>query len=185
MRRESQQYRYVCCCPKGSGSRRNIVFNCLVAIPGLCLPAGGAFFSLLAQRKETAMWLRHTAKERAALPLRLPRSPRCGTGGAKKRVGLPNWCSLRSNSLPLHPVPHLAARLSANGPPSCPDTLRRNKPHPGGADVCGGQESVEPIVGVRSSLQPARQRNTSYFRHFDEHGEEKSRRGRDLSLWSR
>jgi hypothetical protein len=28
--------------------------------------------------------------------------------------------SLRSNSLPLHPVPHLAARLSANGPPIVP-----------------------------------------------------------------
>ncbi len=43
----------------------------------LCLPAGGAFFSLLAQRKET--------KERAALALRLHRSPRCGTGGAITR----------------------------------------------------------------------------------------------------
>ena len=104
-------------------------------IPILCLPAGGAFFSLLAQRKET--------KERAALPLRRPRSPRCGTGGAKN--------SLRSNSLPLHPVPRLAERLSANGPPSCPNYPRRNKPQPGGAQVRGHREWVDNFDHSRRS----------------------------------
>ena len=114
----------------------------------LSLPAGGAFFSLLAQRKETAMWLRHTAKERAALSLRRP-AVRQGEKDrrGKKRVGLPNWRStpfakVRSNSLPLHPVPHLAARLSANGLPSCPDKSQRNKSQSGGADVRGEQEPV-------------------------------------------
>ena len=34
----------------------------------------------------------------------------------KQRVGLSNRRSLRSNSLPLHPAPDLAARLSGNGP---------------------------------------------------------------------
>jgi len=41
------------------------------------IPAGFPFFSLRAQRKEP--------KERAARPLRRPRSPRCGTGEAKTR----------------------------------------------------------------------------------------------------
>ena len=39
------------------------------------LPAGGAFFPLPTQRKESAEDMRHTAKGRAAQPLRLPCPP--------------------------------------------------------------------------------------------------------------
>ena len=63
-------------------------------------PCGGAFFSLRAQRKES--------KERAARPLRLPRSPRCGTGRAKTRCA--------QTICPFAPVPHPTARLSGKGP---------------------------------------------------------------------
>jgi len=63
--------------PSNSINLLRFFLNRLIAISTLCLPAGGAFFSLLAQRKET--------KEKAALALRLPRSPRRGTGGAITR----------------------------------------------------------------------------------------------------
>ena len=62
-------------------------------------PRRMAFFSLPAQRKEP--------KERAALPLRRPRSTSCGTGGAKTRCA--------QTVCPFFPVPHPAARLSAKG----------------------------------------------------------------------
>ena len=62
-------------------------------------PCRVAFFSLPAQRKEP--------KERAALPLRRPRSTGCGTGGAKTRCA--------QTACPFFPVPHPAARLSAKG----------------------------------------------------------------------
>jgi len=74
-------------------------------------PRRVAFFSLPAQRKEP--------KERAALPLRRPRSPGRGTGGARTRCA--------QTACPFFPVPHPAARLSAKGPffipgdPSCPE----------------------------------------------------------------
>jgi len=58
----------------------------------LDLPAGGAFFSLLAQRKEP--------KEKAALPLRRPRSPRCETGGAKTRCAQTVCPFIRSRTPP-------------------------------------------------------------------------------------
>ena len=62
-------------------------------------PCRVAFFSLPAQRKEP--------KERAALPLRRPRSTGCGTGGARTRCA--------QTACPFLPVPHPAARLSAKG----------------------------------------------------------------------
>ena|GEM_PF-4941944 len=70
------------------------------------LPAGGAFFSLRAQRKEP--------KERAARPLRRPRSPSCGTGGAKTRCAQTVCPFIRFRT----PPPGSAARA----PPS-PDNL--------------------------------------------------------------
>ena len=42
--------------------------------------------------------------------------------------------SLRSNSLPLHPVPHPAARLSGKGP-VIPGYIFPGKEHPGGANI--------------------------------------------------
>ena len=74
-------------------------------------PRRVAFFSLPAQRKEP--------KERAALPLRRPRSTGCGTGGARTRCA--------QTACPFFPVPHPAARLSAKGlfffpgNPPCPE----------------------------------------------------------------
>ncbi len=65
----------------------------------LRLPAGGAFFSLLAQRKEP--------KERAAAPLRRPRSVGFRTGGAKTRCA--------QTVCPFAPVLNPTERLSADG----------------------------------------------------------------------
>ena len=92
-------------------------------------PRRVAFFSLPAQRKEP--------KERAALPLRRPRSTGCGTGGARTRCA--------QTACPFFPVPHPADRLSAKGLFASPET--RPAPHrpPGGASLpprgggfCGG-----------------------------------------------
>jgi len=77
------------------------------------LPAGEVFFSLRAQRKEP--------KERAARPLRRPRSPGCGTGGAKTRCA--------QTVCPFAPVPHPAARLSGKGPHR-PRTSTSSEPTP-------------------------------------------------------
>ncbi len=64
-----------------------------------CFSLREAFFSLLAQRKES--------KERAALPLRQPRSPGYETGGARTRCA--------RTACPFLPVPHPDARLSGKG----------------------------------------------------------------------
>ena len=82
-------------------------------------PRRMAFFSLPAQRKEP--------KERAALPLRRPRSTSCGTGGAKTRCA--------QTVCPLFPVPHPAARLSAKGLFSSPETRHASHRPLGGASV--------------------------------------------------
>ena len=92
-------------------------------------PRRVAFFSLPAQRKEP--------KERAALPLRRPRSTGCGTGGARTRCA--------QTACPFFPVPHPAARLSAKGLFSSPETRHASHRPLGGASVsprgggvCGG-----------------------------------------------
>ena len=82
-------------------------------------PRRVAFFSLPAQRKEP--------KERAALPLRRPRSTGCGTGGARTRCA--------QTACPLFPVPHPADRLSAKGLFSSPETHPTPNRQPGGASV--------------------------------------------------
>ena len=70
-------------------------------------PRREAFFSLPAQRKEPVVWSAPHHCERAALPLRRPRSTGCGTGGARTRCA--------QTACPLFLVPHPAARLSAKG----------------------------------------------------------------------
>jgi hypothetical protein len=75
--------------------------------------------------------------------------------------------SLRSNSLPLHPVPHLAERLSANGPPLCPDKSQRNKPQSGGAHVRGRREWVKRKGN--STICQHHHVTPHPLRHFDEH----------------
>ena len=82
-------------------------------------PCRGAFFCLPAQRKEP--------KERAALPLRRPRSTGCATGGARTRCA--------QTACPLFPVPHPADRLSAKGLFSSPETRHAPNRQPGGASV--------------------------------------------------
>ena len=82
-------------------------------------PRRVAFFSLPAQRKEP--------KERAALPLRRPRSTGCGTGGARTRCA--------QTACPFLPVPHPAARLSAKGLFSSPETRHASHRPLGGASV--------------------------------------------------
>ena len=82
-------------------------------------PRRGAFFSLPAQRKEP--------KERAALPLRRPRSTGCATGGARTRCA--------QTACPFFPVPHPAARLSAKGLFSSPETRQASNHPPGGASL--------------------------------------------------
>jgi hypothetical protein len=64
------------------------------------LPAGAAFFSLRAQRKRIK---RKGSPAAETAPVAEPRNRRGKN-------------SLRSNSLPLHPVPHPTARLSGKGP---------------------------------------------------------------------
>ena len=82
-------------------------------------PRREAFFSLPAQRKEPVVWSAPHHCERAALPLRRPRSPGRGTGGARTRCA--------QTVCPFFPVPHPADRLSAKGlffipgDPSCPE----------------------------------------------------------------
>ena len=82
-------------------------------------PRRVAFFSLPAQRKEP--------KERAALPLRRPRSTGCGTGGARTRCA--------QTVCPFFPVPHPADRLSAKGLFFSPDTRPAPNRPPGGAGL--------------------------------------------------
>ena len=82
-------------------------------------PRRVAFFSLPAQRKEP--------KERAALPLRRPRSTGCATGGARTRCA--------QTACPFIPVPHPAARLSAKGLFSSPETRLAPNRQPGGAGL--------------------------------------------------
>ena len=82
-------------------------------------PRRVAFFSLPAQRKEP--------KERAALPLRRPRSTGCATGGARTRCA--------QTACPFIPVPHPAARLSAKGLFSSPETRQASNHPPGGASL--------------------------------------------------
>jgi hypothetical protein len=83
--------------PSNSINLSRFFLNRLVAISTLCLPAGGAFFFLLAQRKET--------KEKAALALRLPRSPRRGTGGAITRCAQTVCPFIRFPTSPLGSAP--------------------------------------------------------------------------------
>ena len=111
-------------------------------------PRREAFFSLPAQRKEPVVWSAPHHCERAALPLRRPRSTGCGTGGAKTRCA--------QTVCPFFPVPHPAARLSAKGLFSSPETHPAPNHPPGGASVsprgggvCGGSSprwSVGTIV---------------------------------------
>ena len=77
-------------------------------------PRRAAFFSLSAQRKEPVVWSAPHHCERAALPLRRPRSTGCGTGGARTRCA--------QTACPFFPVPHPAARLSAKGLFVSPET---------------------------------------------------------------
>ena len=90
-------------------------------------PRRAAFFSLSAQRKEPVVWSAPHHCERAALPLRRPRSTSCGTGGAKTRCA--------QTVCPLFPVPHPAARLSAKGLFSSPETRHASHRPLGGASV--------------------------------------------------
>jgi hypothetical protein len=69
------------------------------------LPEGAAFFSLRAQRKR----------------IKRKGSPAAETAPAAEPRNRRGKNSLRSNSLPLHPVPHPTARLSGKGP-HCPRT---------------------------------------------------------------
>lgn len=88
-------------------------------------PCRVAFFSLPAQRKEP--------KERAALPLRRPRSTGCGTGGARTRCA--------QTACPFFPVPHPAARLSAKGLFASPETRPApNRPLGGASALHRGRE---------------------------------------------
>ena len=100
-------------------------------------PRRAAFFSLPAQRKEPVVWSAPHHCERAALPLRRPRSTGCGTGGEN---------SLRSNSLPLFPgsAPRRPAQrqraVCFPGDPSCrePSSWRgqRSSSRLGGTITC-------------------------------------------------
>ena len=106
-------------------------------------PCRVAFFSLPAQRKEP--------KERAALPLRRPRSTGCGTGGAKTRCA--------QTVCPFFPVPHPAARLSAKGLFSSPETSPAPNHPPGGASVLRrGGGILRAIVEGDRSHAPAWER---------------------------
>ncbi len=105
--------------PSNSINLLRFFLNRLIAISTLCLPAGGAFFSCPKKRNK-----RKGSPVAETTPFAKVRNRRGNN-------------SLRSNSLPLHPVPHLAARLSANGPPSCPNTPQQNKPQADGATVRG------------------------------------------------
>ena len=90
-------------------------------------PCRVAFFSLPAQRKEPVVWSAPHHCERAALPLRRPRSTGCGTGGARTRCA--------QTACPFFPVPHPAARLSAKGLFSSPETRQASNHPPGGASL--------------------------------------------------
>jgi|GEM_PF-6280274 len=67
--------------------------------PSVSLREGHSFLCL-PKEKNPPCGLRHTAKERAALPLRQPRSPRSGTGGAKTRCAQTVCPFLRSRTPP-------------------------------------------------------------------------------------
>ena len=94
---------------------------------------------------------RKEPKERAALPLRRPRSTSCGTGGAKTRCA--------QTVCPFFPVPHPAARLSAKGLFSSPETRIAPNHPPGGASVLRrGGGILRAIVEGDRSHAPAWER---------------------------
>jgi len=106
-------------CPPIARIQTEYIFCTIWVDQHRCLPAGGAFFSLCAQRKES--------KERAAKPLRRPRSPRSGTGGAKTRLKLKQFAPSSD------PGPRRPAHRQWRHP--SPNTSFPIKKVPGGASI--------------------------------------------------
>ena len=104
-------------------------------------------FLCVPKEKNPPCGLRHTAKERAARPLRRPRTPRSGTGGAKTRCA--------QTVCPFDPVPHPAARLSGKGPHR-PRTSTSPEPTP---QHVGWGEERTPTTSFDRSHAPAWERS--------------------------